>query len=329
VGTEGTTKGTVRHVRPWFPYAAAGLALVGWGLGPLFVNAISATAPTIVLYRLWLFVPVTYAMARLSGGRLDARLLRTAVPTGLCFALSIVTGYASFRTTSIAAATLIPAVQPALVLLAAGLLMDERRTRREIGLAALAFAGIVAVVLAAASGSSSLEGDLYAVANLLTFAAFFLLSKHHRNRDVHAGSLLAATAVVAALAVTPWALASSDDLGAIGGMDWVYVLGLVFVSGLMGHGIMTWVHRYLDVTVTSTLTLANPVIATVGAWLVFDQVLNGIQIAGIVVTLVALGLIVRGQTRGNQLAAEAAFVGDLLDELVAPDDRSGPATGVR
>ena len=38
--------------------------------------------------------------------------------------------------------------------------------------------------------------------------------------------------------------------------------------GLMGHGIMTWVHRYLDVTVTSTLTLANPVISTIGAWLV-------------------------------------------------------------
>jgi len=310
---------TVRHHRSWLPYAAAGLALVGWGLGPLFVNSIAAPASTIVLYRMWLFVPVTLLAARVGGGRVDLRLLRTAIPTGVCFALSIVTGYESFRATSIAAATLIPAMQPALMLLVAGMLFGERRSTREIGLALVAFAGIAAVVLAATSGTSSLEGDLYAVANLLTFSAFFLLSKHHRNRDVHAVSLLAATAVVTAIVVTPWALVVGTDLGALHGMDWVYVLGLVFVSGLMGHGIMTWVHRYLDVTVTSTLTLANPVISTVGAWLVFDQVLNGVQVAGIVVTLLALGLIVRGQTQSDQRAAEAAFAGDLLDEVVEPD----------
>ena len=75
-------------------------------------------------------------------------------------------------------------------------------------------------------------------------------------------------------------------------------------------------------TITSTLTLANPVLATIGAWIVFDQTLNGGQIAGIVVTLVALGLLVRGQTRDVQLASEAAFGLDLLDE-VAPVDGAG------
>jgi drug/metabolite transporter (DMT)-like permease len=78
---------------------------------------------------------------------------------------------------------------------------------------------------------------------------------------------------------------------------------------------MTWVHRYLDVTVTSTLTLANPVLAVIGAWIVFDQTLNGLQIGGIVVTLVALGFLVRGQTRDVQRASEAAFGLDLLDEV--------------
>jgi len=119
--------------------------------------------------------------------------------------------------------------------------------------------------------------------------------------------------------VTPWAVLTGDDLGAIHGVDWVWLLGLVFLSGLMGHGLMTWVHRYLDVTVTSTLTLANPVLAVIGAWIVFDQTLNGVQIAGIVVTLVALGFLVRGQTRDVQRASEAAFGLDLLDEVTLDD----------
>jgi len=256
-------------------------------------------------------VGVAYA----TGGRIDWKLLKVAFPAGVCFGLSFITSYESFRKTSIAAATLIPSLQPALILLAAGLLFGERRTRRELVLALVAFVGISAVVLTASAGTTTLEGNLYAVGNLLVFAAFFLLSKHLRNRDVQSWSLLAAVFLVTAVVVTPWAVLTGDDLGAIHGVDWVWLLGLVFLSGLMGHGLMTWVHRYLDVTVTSTLTLANPVLAVIGAWIVFDQTLNGLQIAGIVVTLVALGFIVRGQTRDVQQASEAAFGLDLLDEV--------------
>lgn len=324
---------TVRHHLPWLPYAAVCLALLGWGSGPLFVNSIQASAPTIVLWRTWIAIPITIGVAYAAGGRIDAKLLRAALLPGVCFALSFMTSYASFRKTSIAAATLIPSLQPALILVAAGVLFGERRTRREIALAVVAFAGISAVVLTASAGTTTLEGNLYAVGNLLVFTAFFLLSKHLRNQDVHPWSFLAAVFLVTAAVVTPWALLTSDDLGGIHGVGWVYVLGLVFLSGLMGHGLMTWVHRYLDVTVTSTLTLANPVLATIGAWLVFDQTLNPEQIAGILVTLVALGALVRGQTREVQLASEAAFGGDLLDEVtldeVTLDDSGEPSTGAR
>jgi len=310
---------TVRHPVAWLPYAAVSVALLGWACGPLFVNSIDASAQAIVLWRTWIAIPIMVGVAYATGGRIDWKLLKVAFPAGVCFGLSFITSYESFRKTSIAAATLIPSLQPALILLAAGLLFGERRSRRELMLAFVAFVGISAVVLTASAGTTTLEGNLYAVGNLLVFAAFFLLSKHLRNRDVQAWSLLAAVFLVTAVVVTPWAVLTGDDLGAIHGVDWVWLLGLVFLSGLMGHGLMTWVHRYLDVTVTSTLTLANPVLAVIGAWIVFDQTLNGLQLAGIVVTLVALGLLVRGQTRDVQLASEAAFGNDLLDEVIDPE----------
>ena len=254
---------SVRHPVAWLPYAAVSVALLGWACGPLFVNSIDASAQAIVLWRTWIAIPIMVGVAYATGGRIDGKLLKVAFPAGICFGLSFITSYQSFRTTSIAAATLIPSLQPALILVAAGLLFGERRTRREVGLAAVF--------------------------------------------------------VVTAVVVTPWAVLTGDDLGAIHGVDWVWLLGLVFLSGLMGHGLMTWVHRYLDVTVTSTLTLANPVLAVIGAWIVFDQALNMVQIAGIVVTLVALGFLVRGQTRDVQRASEAAFGLDLLDEVTLED----------
>src|SRR4051812_38892907 len=95
------------------------VAVTAWGFGPLLVNGITASADTVVFWRIWLAQPVMIAMAYITGGRMSWPMLRRAFVTGLCFAASIVMGFVSFRETSIVNATLIPALQPALVLLVA------------------------------------------------------------------------------------------------------------------------------------------------------------------------------------------------------------------
>ena len=112
----------------------------------------------------------------------------------------------------------------------------------------------------------------------------------------------------------PWGLISSHDLDAIHGTDWLLMLGLILFPGMVGHGLMTWAHHYVDVTVTSMMTLANPVVSIAGAWLLYEQELEPAQIVGGAVVLFALGAILRRQRAECALAAEAALTGDLLDE---------------
>ena len=88
---------------------------------------------------------------------------------------------------------------------------------------------------------------------------------------------------------------SSHDLDAIQGTDWLLLLGLILLPGMVGHGLMMWSHHYVDVTVTSMMTLANPVVSIVGAWILYDQDLAPAQMAGGAVVLVALGAILRRQ----------------------------------
>ena len=76
------------------------------------------------------------------------------------------------------------------------------------------------------------------------------------------------------------------------GTDWLLILMMVLVPGLIGHGFMTWAQRHLDITLASLLTLANPVISAVGAWMIFGQTLDAVQIAGAIVVLASLGGIV-------------------------------------
>jgi drug/metabolite transporter (DMT)-like permease len=305
---------TTVHRRAGVPILGASVAVFAWGFGPLFVKGIDASAETIVFWRVIVAIPVAVAVAYATGGRITLRLLRVAFPTAVCFALSIMTGFASFRETSIVDATLIPALQPALVIFAAVPLFGERRTRSEIGWAVVAFVGVAVVVAGASGAHESFRGDLLAVANLLVFTGYFLLAKRVRRDDVHAWALLAAVFIGTAVLVVPWAAVSSPDLGGIHGSDWLLVLGLVLLPGLVGHGLMTWAHHYVDVSITSMLTLANPVVSIIGAWLLFSETLGTVQIAGAVVVLLALGAVVRRQRAGRALAAEAALGGDLLDE---------------
>jgi drug/metabolite transporter (DMT)-like permease len=305
---------TVQHRRSGLPLLAVALAVFAWGFGPLFVKGIDASAPTIVFWRVLIGTAIAVAFAYLVGGRITLRLLVIAFPAAVCFALSFIFGFASFRETSIVNATLIPALQPVLILLLATKMFGERRSGVELAWAALAFTGVVVVVAGANGDGSSLEGNIYAVLNLLVFTGYFLLGKRIREDDVHSWSLLAAVFIGACVVVVPWALIASHDLDAIHGTDWLLLLGLILFPGMVGHGLMTWAHHYVDVTVTSMMTLANPVVSIVGAWILYEQDLTAAQLAGGVVVLVALGAILRRQRAERALAAEAALTGDLLDE---------------
>jgi len=280
------------------------IAVFAWGFGPLLVRGIDASAATIVFWRLWLATPVMVGAAYLSGGRVSLPLLKTVFVPGVLFGTSMIVGFTSFQTTSIANATLIGALQPALMLFIGPLLFGDRTGSRQVLLAVIALAGIGTVVLGAKQSSgASLHGDLLALINLGLWTAYFVRVKQVRNKGVHAGALIAGVFCVAAVVVSPWVLLTSHDLGAIHGSDWLLIGTMVVVSGLVGHGLMTWAQRHLDITLASLLTLGSPVISAVGAWIVFGQHLSSVQIAGSLVVLAALGAIVL-EARANASAAD-------------------------
>ena len=194
---------------------------------------------------------------------------------GVIFGISTLVGFSSYHATSIANATLIGALQPVLMLFIAPLLFGERSSARQILLAVIALAGISTVVLGAKQSSgASLHGDALALINLGLFTTYFVRMKQVRNKGIHSIALIAGVFCVAAVTVTPWVLLTSHDLGAIHGADWLSIVGMVLLSGLIGHGLMTWAQRHVDITLASLLMLGGPVISAIGAWIVFSQQLS-------------------------------------------------------
>ncbi len=290
------------------PLLAGVVAVVAWGIGPLFIRGMSVSFATIVFYRLWAGMVIMIGMARMTGGAVDRATMRVTLLPGVFFGSSMVFGFWSFQETSIANATIIGAMTPAIILVAAAKLYGERRSVAQLIGAATGFAGVAIVVVGAGgTGGAALKGDLAAVVNLVLWCVYLLVTKRVRAGGMHAGSYIASIFLWSAIVVTPWSLAVSNDLGAMTVKDVVMILGMCLIPGLVGHSLMAWAQSDLDVSVVSLLGLANPVVAAAGAWLVYDQGLNGWQYLGSALVLVGLASVVADQRattpRGSRTAA--------------------------
>ena len=284
---------------------AAITAVTAWGVGPIFNKAMSVDTPAIVFYRMIFGLPMMVGVAYMTGGAITKALMKLTALPGVLFGLSFITGFASVKMTSIANATLITTIQPILVLFVAPKLFGEKLRARQLGYSACSMAGVLLVVLAAASTSGAqLSGDFMALLNVVLWTIYFVLSKKRRVAGVHSWSYLAAVFLWASFFILPFGALASSDLGSMKSLDWVYVLAMAIGPGLVGHGLMTWAQSHVDITLASLLGLMSPVISTVGAWWAFGESLTLWQIVGAVVVLGFLALLV-GEQRSS---AEAATV---------------------
>ena len=271
-------------------YGAVLLVVLLWGVGPLFVRAVDASALTIATARNWIVVPVALLIAWLAKAPLTWRGLRFAIPGGLAFAVAQTLGFASFHETSLANAAIIGAISPLVIVIVAVPLFGERLTPKQIALMVVAFAGVLAVVLGGnGGGDASLFGDMLAFGSLFAMTAYLLLMKHARVRGEDAAPYVAGVFLVCAVVVTPADLVWGDSLGAITDLDWLWIFLLAVLSGCMGHTLMTWAQRHVNVGVASIMVLATTIVTVGGAWIFFDQALSVVQIVGGFVVLAGLG----------------------------------------
>lgn len=297
---------------------AASVAVFVWGFGPLLVRGVDASAGAITFWRFALAQPIMIGTAYLLGGGLSWRVIRRAVVPGLLFSVSMLASFLSYQKTSIVNASLIGSLQPALLLLVAPFIFGTRTTGRQALFGSVAISGVVLLVVGAGgTNGSSWVGDLWAAFNLVLWTVYFVLVQRIRDDGEDATSILAAVFLMSFVFAAPVTLLISDDVGGVGWKGILLVSLMAIGPGLIGHGLMTWSQRHLDIRVASLLGLASPVISTIGAWIVFSQSLGVLQAAGGVIVLVGLGGIVAGQRVPRTAAAAGTVRVPVHDEAMS------------
>ena len=102
-------------------------------------------------------------------------------------------------------------------------------------------------------------------------------------------------------------MVARPDFGQIGPKDFVLILGQVFVSGLLGHTVMTWCARYLDITLVSLINLLSPALSMIGAWILYGQSMRAMQVLGAVIMMFALAFVVATRSRPVVPAVEGVM----------------------
>jgi drug/metabolite transporter (DMT)-like permease len=275
---------------------AAGVAAVSaWGLGAVISKHIELTGVALAFHRMWISAVVYTGLVRLRRARLDLEVLRRAAPPGLAFAANVACFFTAVKTTTVANATIIGALQPVLTLALAGR-FGERPDRVVVGGTAAGLGGVVLVIVGSSGRPEwSPTGDLFAIGAVVSFTAYFALAKRAR---AHLGALELqwGAQVVAAAALAPIVAASGQSFALPVGADVAWLALLIAVPG-SGHLLMNWAHAHVPLTVTSMLTLAVPVVSASAAAAFLGEAITPLQVAGAAVVLGALGAVVARATR--------------------------------
>jgi drug/metabolite transporter (DMT)-like permease len=273
---------------------AVNLAVLFWGMTPIFVKAADATSSAVLAFRMVFAVPIALVFFFKEGSKINKRLLIQAILPGFLFFLATSSGYASFQKTSIANAMLISQLAPIIVMFSAPFLFKESLEWRRVVLAIVALGGAAFVVFGGStSESGSLIGDGLAVINCITWACYLLIVKRRRDEGVMLWAFLAPVMFWAALFSVLFGVLIRQSLSVSGLFNWTMIMSLAVIS-IVAHGLLTWAQQRLDAAVASLFLLAMPVVSAAAAWIVFNEVLAITQIVGgfiVISSLVAVSLL--------------------------------------
>ena len=283
------------------PLLVMAVVVVVWGIGPPISKLITASPLISTFIRFGISSPILLLLLAVRGRRLSRRVFWSTALPGLCFGFNLIFVFAALQQTAIALLSTVMAMQPALLLVLSGPLFGERPSMRQLFFTLTGVGGAVLVVLGAGGDlSASLTGLGYAGLSLVTFTAYFVLTRQARtDHEVDPIEWMAGINIwsFGATVLPVLLITQRSDWGEFGGSDWLWILIVAFITGVFGHVLMTWVHGHLEAARSSLYNLAMHVVAVGLAWPLHDEAITVTQAFGGLALLGSVALVISAPVR--------------------------------
>lgn len=260
--------------------ASAILARFAMGADPAVITSDGVHAPALGV-AFWrtlggavVLGPFAVRSQRRPGRALSRLRRRQLAASGVALAAHFALFQGSLALTTVASAVTLVTMSPLFVAIGAWWWLGERTRRRTwIGMA-LTMVGALVIGLADASaielGGRALVGDAMAFAGALAVTGYLLFGRVAR-RDVAATTYSAVVYAWAAALLLVLCVALGVPLWGYSPATWLAILGILVGPQLLGHTVFNTLLSSVPPTIVSVVVLAEPVGATILAWLLLSE----------------------------------------------------------
>ncbi|MGK5629801.1 DMT family transporter [Streptomyces sp. URMC 123] len=194
----------------------------------------------------------------------------------------------SFLYTSLAEANLLANLVPFIIAPLCFFLFGDRVTGKLVFPALLALGGLyVLVILGTGLDADHLRGDILALVTAVFYALFLVVAKGLRERH-EATRIMASLSLVCALVCFAVAAVMGEKIWPTTLRGWLLLIGLAVTSQVLGQTLMAHAVKFLPLQLAALFVLLQPVAAAVYGFVLFDQHLSLVQMAGIAILLVSI-----------------------------------------
>ncbi len=251
-----------------FAFAPVLVRLAG-NVSPLALATWRTMFAALILFPFWM----TKRLKKKKTKSVSRKEMLLGIFAGLCLGVHFTFWIASLRYTSVASASVLVTVHPIILIVVESLLFHESFSRWSWGGVFVAFGGSALLAYADKSVTSGfphpLWGDILAFTAALVFAVYFLIGRKLRQKYEWLDYVFL---------VYSWAAVTCLVLSMIIGVNLrvnatviMMALGLAIGPQIMGHGSMNFSVKYISPTLLSTLVLTEPLLATLLAYLIFNE----------------------------------------------------------
>lgn len=282
------------------PFAAVLAATGVWSFGGVLAKSAGTSGLATTFWRLWMAAALLVVIS-LARSQMPTRAeLRRSVVAGVLFAANLALFFTALESISVASALVIASLTPVGMLPIATRLLGERLTATKVACALVAVSAAIVAVLASprpTSGSRSTAlGYLFVTLAVITWLGYLTISKQVRS-GIRTVPFMVSITVVAAVVMTPVMLLRGHGDRPTTGTGWIWIVLLALGPGIAGHGLVAWVQDKIDASVTAVLMQAEPVGASVAAYVFLHERVSLAQGLAMAVVIVALCLLMLVESR--------------------------------
>ena len=267
------------------------LAICFLATGGIFVKLSPLPPINTGFYRVLFSIPMLLPFIKTSDVKaLSRKQIVTIILAGTFLAGDLTLWNSSFSYTSVANANLLVNLTPFTVIPASYFLFKEKMTPKFLLGGLVTLIGVLVLVANKVTVSSDrLLGDSLSLGSSIFYALFMITV--YKLRDTVKSNIIMFISAFGTLLVLAVVIFLTEGFYLPQNIaELLPLLALALVSQILGQGLLAYCLGKVNASLSSLITLSQPVVAALYAWVIFQENLNLQSVIAIVITLIGVYL---------------------------------------